>query len=42
MNLKIDTTEHDAYYEINVAGELDVATVPIARSFNSNQTARDT
>ncbi|HCD18791.1 MULTISPECIES: anti-sigma factor antagonist [Staphylococcaceae] len=28
MNLKIDTTEHDAYYEINVAGELDVATVP--------------
>lgn len=28
MNLKIDTTQHDTYYKINVAGELDVATVP--------------
>lgn len=28
MNLTIDTTEHESYYTIKVAGELDVATVP--------------
>lgn len=28
MNLTIETTEHETYYNINVAGELDVYTAP--------------
>lgn len=28
MNLKVDTVQHEKHYEIKVAGELDVATVP--------------
>ncbi|ULG71652.1 anti-sigma factor antagonist [Macrococcus brunensis] len=28
MNLNIDTIEHDTFYEIKVAGELDVYTAP--------------
>lgn len=28
MNLKVDTVQHEKNYEIKVAGELDVATVP--------------
>ena len=28
MNLNIETTEHENYYEIKVGGELDVYTAP--------------
>ena len=40
MNLNIETVTHDEYYEVIVAGELDVYTVPIRRSFDANASRR--
>lgn len=39
MNLNIETTTQDKFYEVKVGGELDVYTVPeFRRGFNTYET----